>query len=554
MDDRSPSTPRPPGTTTGPGEPSPRATDPPATTDAGPAASPASDTAPRADLACIGCGATIDGLPTGAGCPACSYPVERSLAGILPGGRRHRWGVLRHRHFRNVWIGSFAASLGSWMEHVGIRWMMTRITTDPGWDGPDATVMIAKLTTVTLLPTLALGMIGGLVADRVNRKTMLLASRALMMFIAVALAVASWAGHATPTVLLVLSALQGVAIAFDLPAFQVLTPRLVPRGELTAAVHLNGVQFNLARVIGPALGGAVLAWTSATSLFVINALSFIAMLIPLAFTPDAPAPPREAGGRGVVGQARADVAEAMSFVFHNRGPRAVFLALVIFAIFATTLMQFLPVIVSQVYGKDETVFGVMLGVMGAGAVAGGLVVRRVPRWYPMHHFIPLSVLLGGLSIGLFAAMDTVIPAAVFLFFSGASWMWAFSATTAAMQLLVDDSMRGRVMAVCNTVALGLMPVGTVLGGWFGRLVAGEGDTGGAAQIAVGSTAAVLVVAGVFMLIRRTPEVDGPAMIAHEGAGTTQTGPPGHGRETGLVRGLTASEHRPKNQTTGPRPG
>ncbi|MBL8965024.1 MAG: MFS transporter, partial [Phycisphaerae bacterium] len=307
------------------------------------------------------------------------------------------------------------------------------------------------------------------------------------------------------------------------------------------------VQFNLARVIGPALGGAVLAWTGATWLFVINALSFLGVLLPMAFTPDSPAPPRRPGGRGVIRQAWADVAEAMSFVFHNRGPRAVFLALVIFAIFATPLMQFLPVIVSQVYGKNETIFGVMLGVMGAGAVVGGLVVRRVPRWYPMHHFIPLSVLLGGVSIGLFAAMDRAVPAAVFLFLSGVFWLWAFSATTAAMQLLVDDAMRGRVLAVCNTMALGLMPVGTVLGGWAGRLVAGEGDTGGAAQIAVGSSAAVLVVAGLFMIVRRTPEVDGPAVIVH-----AEEGPTGPRHESGLLRGLTASEHRPAK--TPPRPG
>ncbi|HRJ50217.1 MAG TPA: MFS transporter, partial [Phycisphaerales bacterium] len=470
--------------TPSPGD-SPRSTDRPGDPATVPTAAPGSGprSVPGAGLACIRCRALIDGFSSADACPKCSYPIERSLAGLLPDGRRHRWGVLRHRHFRNVWIGSFGASLGGWMEHVGVRWMMTRITTRPEWDGPDATVMIAQLTTAALLPSLLLGMVGGLVADRVNRKTMLIYSRVLMMLIAVALAAASWTGHATPAALLVLSALQGVVIAFDIPAYQVLIPRLVPRDELTLAVHLNGVQFNLARVIGPALGGAVLAWTGATWLFVINALSFLGVLLPMAFTPDSPAPPRRPGGRGVIRQAWADVAEAMSFVFHNRGPRAVFLALVIFAIFATPLMQFLPVIVSQVYGKNETIFGVMLGVMGAGAVVGGLVVRRVPRWYPMHHFIPLSVLLGGVSIGLFAAMDRAVPAAVFLFLSGVFWLWAFSATTAAMQLLVDDAMRGRVLAVCNTMALGLMPVGTVLGGWAGRLVAGEGDTGGAAQIA-----------------------------------------------------------------------
>ncbi len=451
----------------------------------------------------------------------------------------HRWGVLRHKHFRNVWIGSFGSSLGSWMEHVGIRWVMTEIATQPGWHGPDATVMISNLTTAALLPSLFLGMVGGLVADRMNRKLMLLITRVLMMFIAIALAVVSAMHAITPGVLMVLSALQGVALAFDAPASQVLTPRLVPREELTEAIHLNGVQFNLARVIGPALGGLILWKTGATTLFIVNTMSFLGVLATVAFTPDAPAPVRAKGGRGVVGQAWHDIAEAMSFVFHRRGPRAAFLALVVFAIFATPLMQFLPVFVSQVYGKDEKVFGIMLGVMGAGAVVGGFLVRRIPKWYPMHHFIPVSILGGGISIGLFAAMTNVYAAAIFLFFSGIFWLWAFNSSMAAMQMLVDDAMRGRVLAVCNTMALGLMPVGTQLAGWTGRRVVGPGNTGDATQVGVGMMAAVLVVAGVVMLIRRTPEVDGPAVE-------------GERPEGGLLRGLTASEHRPSREPSEPQ--
>ncbi len=455
---------------------------------------------------------------------------------------RTRWGVLRHAHFRNVWLGSFGASLGGWMEHVGIRWLMTTATTEAAWVAagkPDATEMISYLAAAQLLPCLVLGMVGGLIADRVNRKLMLMFTRLSMMLIALGLAVASYLRHANPTVLMTLACLQGIAMAFDAPASQVLIPRLVPREELKEAIHLNGVQFNMARIVGPALGGLILSWTSATSLFVINTLSFLGVLGTVALTPDAPAPPRPDKGMSVIAEAWHDIAEALSFVFHRRGPRAAFLAMVVFAIFATPLMQLLPVFVSQVYKKDEKVFGIMLGVMGAGAVAGGFLVRRVPAWYPMHHFIPLSILLGGISIGLFAAMPTVLPASIFLFFTGIFWLWAFNSAAAAMQLLVDDAMRGRVLAVCNTVALGLMPVGTFSAGWIGRTIAGAHNTGDAAQAGIGVTAAVLVVAGVVMLARRTPEVDGP--VADGGR-----------PEGGLLRGFTASEHRPSTSETEPQ--
>lgn len=479
--------------------------------------------------------------------PTTEDAATLSTADAGHAGERPRWGVLRHRHFRNVWIGSFGASLGSWMEHVGIRWYMTEMTTAKDWQGPDANAMLSYLTTASLIPTLLLGMIAGLVTDRVNRKTMLLVSRSLMMMIALGLVAISALDMVGTKVLLVLSVLQGVAIAFDVPAYQVLTPRLVPRNELTEAIHLNGVQFNMARVIGPAFAGAILAWTSTTSLFVINAVSFVGVLLSVWGTPDAPAPVRKLSDRSLLGQAWHDVGEALSFVFHRRGPRATFLALVVFAIFATPLMQLLPVFVHQVYGQQEKTFGIMLGVMGAGAVAGGMLVRRIPKWYPMHHFIPVSVLLGGMTILAFAIMPSVIPASIFLFFVGIFWVWAFNSTNAAMQLLVDDSMRGRVLAVCNTAALGFMPLGTIAASFGGDWLVGlyahwHGDqfdhdtrVGLAAQAGVAACAVVLIVAGITMLLRRTPEVDGPVP---EGGAV---------RERGLLSGLTAREHRPSRR-------
>lgn len=460
--------------------------------------------------------------------------VEMSpTAAPPPPGRPSRLGVLRHRAFRNVWLGAFASSIGGWMEMMGVQWVMTVQTLSPEWVAagrPGATLMLGYLSAAQLGPTLLLGLWGGLIADRVDRKKLLMTTQVIMMFIAAGLLAASALGHLTPIVMIVLSFLHGTAMAFNMPAWQVLTPRLVPREELTKAITLNGMQFNMARVIGPALAGVLLAQFGATVLFAVNTLSFLAVLLAVASTPPAPAPPRS--------DARAwhQIREAMSFTFHHRGPLAVFTALVLFSALAAPLVRMLPVFVQEVYHAEERTYGLLLSLMGAGAVVGGIAIRWLPSWYPKHHFIPLSVMGGGAMIAAFSAMESVPAAGFFIFLSGAFWLWAFNSSMAAMQLLVDDRMRGRVMAICNTAVFGAMPLGSIAAGWISHVVSGRADSGWGTQVGVGSLAVVLATAGLVMLIWRTPEVDG-----------LRPGDPGFERRPGLWRGIAAHAHRPRSR-------
>ncbi len=462
-------------------------------------------------------------------------PSERIAAASLSPADS-RLGVLRHRHFRNVWLGAAISSVGSWMESVGVQWVVSQDAQRPEWIArhyPSATLMMGYLAAAQLMPTLILGLAGGLVADRVNRKKLLLVTQFFLMLIAAAVATASYFGVATPWVLMGLMAALGTTMAFNVPAWQVLTPRLVPRHELTKAITLNGIQFNLARVVGPALAGAILVINNdrATPLFVINTLSFLGVLFAVSTTPDSPAPVHD--GRKTSHHVR----DALRFVFHNKGPLAVFVAMVLFSILAAPLMRMLPLFVSQVYHSKSNTFGLMLAVMGLGAVGGGLAMKLVPPWYPKHHLIPLSIALGGLSILLFSATSNVYLAGVWLFFCGAFWLWSFNSSMAAMQLLVNDAMRGRVLAVCNTAVFGGMPLGSVLAAYIAELSGGHASdgnpTGVGVQIGVGSLAAVLTVAGLVMLVWRTPEVDGLV-----------PGQPGYHKRRSLIAGITGSAHRP----------
>lgn len=442
------------------------------------------------------------------------------------------WAPLRHRHFRNVWLGAFGSSVGTWMEFVAVRWIVSQATHDENWMG--------YLAAAQLCPTLVLGMYGGIVADSVNRRRLIIVTQLAMMVIAIAMAAAAWTGMATPWVLLTLCLAQGVTSAFNTPAWQVLTPRLVPREELARAITLQGIQFNMARVIGPFLAGAIMVAFGPVALLVFNAFTFLSLMFVVSTTPDAPAPEAMKGKWRDLREVWLATRDAGRWVFTRRGPRAATMALIVFAVFGTPLMQLLPLFVSEVYGKKEGVFGGLLAVMGGGAVIGGLLMRRIPKWYPMHHFIPFSVMLGGLWIFLFSLAAEPVSAGVCIFFAGVFWMWAFNSSIAALQLLVDDSMRGRVFAVCNTVAMGLMPLGTFIAAQAGH--AGDSlvrkyapaieSDGLGTQIGLAFVAIVLMIAGVVMITVRTPEVDG-----------LQPGDPGYDRVPGFWRGVLATGHR-----------
>ena len=446
-----------------------------------------------------------------------------------PGGSgapESKWGVLRHKHYRNVFCASFVSNTGNWMEMVGIQMIVAKET--------GSLKMLGYFAAAQLLPILVLGILGGVVADRVNRKKLLVTTQAMLMVLAGLVAVAAYFSSSLPDItllgkhgaasglvsaLLVLSVLQGIVIAFNMPGWQVLTPRLVPKSELTRAINLNGIQFNAARVAGPALAGLILWKVGTTPLFIINTVTFMAVLIAISTTPDAPAPERDR-----TRSTRHEIGEAAAFIFKGRGPLAVFAAMVMMSLLAAPLMRMMPLYVIDVYGIHERdadwATGMLISVLGIGAVLGGLALRYLPSWYPKHHFIPVALFGAGVSITLFSLTTTLAWGYVAMFVVGAFWIWGFNPAWAAMQHLVSDGMRGRVLAIANVAAFGVTAFGNVAAGWLGESVEAWLATGVAGEwaqtqakalgrhAAVGVLALMLACAGVVMMIFRVPEVDG----------------------------------------------
>lgn len=467
-----------------------------------------------------------------------SAPAERAKGSARPPAlavKPSSLGVLRHGFFRTVWIAAFFSNVGTWMESVGVRWLVAEETRSP--------IMAAYLAIAQMSPIFVLGLIGGLTADRVNRKRLLLVTQTSLMLIAGVLALCAAMRWTDAWLLIGISLAQGVTLAFNFPAWQVLTPRLVPRDELTRAIQLNGVQFNLARVVGPAAAGLVMASHKehgVTALFILNSLSFLGVILAVSRTPDAPPLVRGADAPG----RRAAIREAIAYAFGHRAPRAVLLAIVVFSLLAGPMLPMLPLMVMKVYGEKESEYGTLVAIMGVGAVLGGLSLRYIPRWYPRHHFIPLAVTLGGCAILTLSMCQHLWQALIVMFFCGAFWMWSFNSSMAALQMLVPDSMRGRVMSLSNVVSFGATPIGTMLAGVIAELIGGKDHdgqpTGRGIQIAIATLAGTLVCVGGAMLIWRTPEIDG-----------LRPGEPGYDRRPSLLRGITAAGHRPRREGTCP---
>lgn len=474
---------------------------------------------------------------------------ESRFAGIHPLSTRQL--LQTYPVYRRVWFGSFASNLGGWMEIVGVQWAMAQSTLDPTWINagrPSAPIMMGFLAAAQLLPQLLFGLIGGVVADRMDRRLMLLITQVARMLVAGVLCALAWVGILNPYMLLLLGAADGIASAFNLPAWQVLTPRLVGRKDLSTAIALNGLQFNLARALGPALAGLVLGmslpWIPGLALvFMINTISFIAFIIAVWRTPrdhrDAEPAANAQATTTPIREGWRLIREALVYTRRHKGVLALTIGLTAFSTFAAPLLRFLPILVKEVYvpgaglGTQERVFGLLLGLMGVGAVVGVLTLKHIPVWYPRHHFVPLSMTLGAISIALLAAANSVALACIAIFFVGIFWLWAFNQSYSALQLLVHDRLRGRISAIANIASLGSTPIGALLGGVVGTLVAGREYEGVAAVVALGFLSLCLLIASIVMLTFRTPEID--AMDPKDPAAV---------RRPSLLHGILATAHRP----------
>ncbi len=365
---------------------------------------------------------------------------------------RRTFSALSYRDFRLLWIGAFTSTCGTFMQAVAQGFLVYQMTNSAlllGLDGFLATG-----------PMLLFSLFGGVIADRVERRRVMMASQILQGSFALILAILIWSHAVKIWHILLLSFLTGSAQSMSGPAYASLLPLLVRREDVPNAVAMNSMQFNLARVIGPALGGVVFAWWGAASCFALNALSFVAVMVALMLMRMPHARPASEN-RSIVAEMR----EGFRFVLAR--PKLQLLTVLAFAgtFLGQPLFQMLPVVANN-FHLGMKGLSYLVSTYGVGSVMGALFVAftgYAKRKGRLALFLQLAYALLLIAFGL----STHIPVTfVTAFFAGACVVGVVSLYSSLVQLAVADSMRGRVMSIFMLAFRGGMPLGSLLAGWM----------------------------------------------------------------------------------------
>jgi MFS family permease len=361
--------------------------------------------------------------------------------------------ALRYPDFRNFWIGAIVSNTGSWMQRITVPFVLYEMTGSATWVG--------VATFAQFLPAVVLGPVGGSLADRVPRRSLLVLLSALMAIPAIGLWLLWESGHATPLNITLTVTLLGIAFALTGPAWQAFVSELVPRPVLLNAITLNSTQFNACRATGPALAGLLIAGPGPGAVFLVNALSFLAVIGALltiragrvAANPSAARanPFREFG-------------EAMRYGSGLPGVRACFVAVAALGLFGGPLTDLVVVFAKDVFEVDDLQYGLLVAGFGVGAVLGAPLVAGRGTGIRRERLLALAVAAFGGAIVVFGFAPTYAVGLAALLVVGAGYLAIASTLNTTIQTQVDDSTRGKVLAVYLMVLTLTMPVGALVQG------------------------------------------------------------------------------------------
>lgn len=364
---------------------------------------------------------------------------------------RSPWSPLRHKVFRWLWIASLASNIGTWFQNVGASWMMTTLTA--------STTMVALVQAATSLPMFLLSLPGGALADVLDRRRVLLFTQSWMALSAAALGVLTWIGIATPWTLLTFTFLLGLGAAVNGPAWQSSIPEMVPREELPAAVALGSVGFNIARAAGPALAGLVMAAAGPAVTFLLNAVSFVGVVIVVYLwrrpTEESVLPAERFLGAMTTG---------VRYVRHAPEVLAPLLRGSTFVFCGSSLWALLPVIARTELRSGPAGYGLLLGALGIGAVAGAMVLPRFRRNNSTDGVVAVATLVfAGATVALaFVHQFWLLFGAMVL--AGGAWLSLLSSLNVAVQTVVPSWVRARALSVYMLVFFGGLSLGSALWG------------------------------------------------------------------------------------------
>jgi MFS family permease len=383
-------------------------------------------------------------------------PIDRTTPAPLRSAFLQRaFAAFTYRDFSVLWFGAFTSTVGTWMQKVAQSWLIFDLTKSTFFLGLDDFF--------GQLPILLFTVIGGVIADRHDRRQLLLGSQYVQMATAFTLATLVLTQHVHIWHILALSFTAGLAQAFGGPAYQSLVPSLVHKKDLPNAIALNSIQFNLARVVGPLVSSATMAAFGAAACFGLNGLSFLVVIVALMSLTVKHLPP--AGRKPMLEEMKGGFAYARS--------EPTIIAITVLASMTTflglPLLTFLPVFAREVFHGDVGTYSRMMAFSGAGAVIGALVVAWLGRFRHMGLTLLVVQVIFGALITAFALSRVFWMSSLLLFLAGACLICVFSMTASLVQLLVPDHLRGRVMSIYMVAFRGGMPLGSIASGYAASL-------------------------------------------------------------------------------------
>ncbi len=346
------------------------------------------------------------------------------------------------------------SSLGGLIQSVGASWMMISLA--------QSADMVALVQASVTLPVMLLSLIAGAIADNLDRRKVMLAAQSFMLIASVVLSICAWTGVLTPWLLLMFTFLIGCGGAFNQPAWQASVGDMVPRAELPGAVALNGMGFNLARSVGPAIGGAIVAVAGAAAAFTVNVFSYVALIRALVRWQPPPNPqpmPRESLGIAIT--------VGIRYVAMSPAIATVLLRGAVFGLGASAVMALMPLVAKDLIAGGPLTYGALLGAFGIGAVAGGILTAQLRKMWSTEAIVrSASIGFGIAAAG--AALSTNLPLTmVALSIAGAGWVLALATFNVAVQLSAPRWVLARAMSIYQMATFG----GLAAGSWTWGVIA-----------------------------------------------------------------------------------
>jgi len=394
---------------------------------------------------------------------------------------RRVFKAFQYRDFRLMWIGACTSSIGTWMQIVAQGWLIYRLSHSP--------FLLALDQFLAGIPIFLFSLIGGVVADRQERRKILLMSQYIQMGSAALLTLLVATGWVHVWHILCLSFVSGLAQAFGGPAYQALIPTLVEREDMPNAIALNSIQFNMAVTIGPALAGQALAKLGEKWCFGLNALSFLAPIITLMMISDrfVPVKTKESILTGLK--------QGIQYVRKQNAMEALTLLAFCMTALSMPMRTYIPVFVNDIFHRGPETYGNLLSLMGVGSISGSLIVAGLGNISNKGRVALTMLICLGAALAGFSLSRSLPLSYLMLLCVGASMMIVFATVTSLVQLITTNEMRGRVMSVYNCAFRGGMPMGNLITGWLVPAFT--------APLVLGANGLLLILVAVyFLLIQR----------------------------------------------------